>query len=604
MVSACGETEGKSVTIPHEWGDKVVATRTLKARVEIDGEKQYKQALSELNQGNKVLASEMKKLQAEYKGNADSVDYLNKKGDLLQRQLQQQRDKVKTLQEAVAKSAQQYGEADKKTQDWIIKLNNAEAAQFDLEHAIEENNKALEGQGKEMTGLGDAVKSLTDKLGIQLPQGATNALNGMSKLSTGTVAAMGVAAAAIAAVVKTVKELQETTLEAAARADDIMTRSTQMNISAQTYQALQYASPFVDVDVDTMASSLSKLTKAMGEAAAGSEAAQASFSNLGVSIYNTDGTLRDSYDVWLDTMDALAGITNETERDIAAQDLLGKSAQDLATIYRDGTGTLREYIAAAEENYVMSDEQLAVLGSVDDAWQELQKSIENNKNMIGVEWAPTAKQALDSFNRLVTAAGKALVDSGIIKGFGELVQFTVGLLDPIASLLNSADGAPGRLQPVYEILHGIAGVLAWIADAANVAIGLVQTLTIVGAREGLQRIGTAMGYGKSTGNYSNLQRWQGYGSMDGWVYDEVTGQYMANGFNAAGTQNWRGGLTWVGESGPELVALPRGSQIYNAQDSRDMGNNTFYITIDAKNVKEFNDIVALAQSARVRQRMG
>ena len=60
-----------------------MATRTIKARVEIDGEKQYKQALAELNSGNKVLASEMRKLQAEYKGNADSVEFLNKKGDTI-----------------------------------------------------------------------------------------------------------------------------------------------------------------------------------------------------------------------------------------------------------------------------------------------------------------------------------------------------------------------------------------------------------------------------------------------------------------------------------------------------------------------------------------
>ena len=583
-----------------------MATRTLKARVEIDGEKQYKQALSELNSGNKVLASEMKKLQAEYKGNADSVDYLNKKGDLLQRQLQQQRDKVKTLQEAVAKSAQQYGEADKKTQDWIIKLNNAEAAEFDLEHAIEENNKALQGQNKQMMGLGDAAKSLTDKLGIQLPQGATNALNSMSKLSTGTVAAMGAAAAGVAALVKTIKELQETTLEAAARADDIMTRSTQMNISAQQYQALQYASPFVDVDVDTMASSLSKLTKAMGDAASGGEAAKEKFAELGVSIYNTDGTLRDSYDVWMDTMDALTQITNETERDVAAQDLLGKSAQDLATIYRDGTGTLREYIETAKDNYVMSDEQLKVLGSVDDAWQELQKSIENNKNMIAIQWAPTAKQALDSFNKLVTAAGKALVDSGIIKGFGELVQFTVALVDPIASLLNSADSAPGRLKPVYEILHGIAGVFAWIADAGNAVIGILQGINVFGGLSGMKagwdRVGVAMGYGKSTGQYSNLQKWQGYGNMDGWIYDEATGQYMANGFNAAGTQNWRGGLTWVGESGPELVALPRGSQVYNAQDSRDVGGvSNYYINVNG--IEELEQVVRWYEGRQVAARM-
>ena len=63
-------------------------------------------------------------------------------------------------------------------------------------------------------------------------------------------------------------------------------------------------------------------------------------------------------------------------------------------------------------------------------------------------------------------------------------------------------------------------------------------------------------------------------------------------------------MTWVGEAGPELVSLPAGSQILNAQDSREIGGNTFYVTIDAHNVKDFMDIVNMAQNARVRQRMG
>lgn len=602
-----------------------MATRTIKARVELDGEKQYKQALSELNSGNKVLASEMRKLQAEYKGNADSVEFLNKKGDLLQRQLQQQKDKVKTLQEAVANAGKQYGEADKRTQDWIVKLNNAEAAQFDLEHAIEENNQAIEGQTEEMSGLGDVVGDLASKLGINLPKGATEALNGMNSLSAGTVAAMGAAAAGVMALVGAVKSLQEQTIEAAARADEILTRATQMNMSTQMYQALQFASPFVDVDVDTLAGSLNKLTAAMGDAAAGSEAAKAKFAELGVAITNTDGSLRNAYDVWLDTMDALAGIENETERDVAAQELLGKSAASLATIYKQGTGTLREYIKTAEDNYVMSEEQLEQLGAVDDAWNQLQLSIQHNKDMIGAAWAPTAQKALESFDRLVTAAGKALVDSGIIQGFGELVQFTLNLLDPIADLLSAADGAPGRLSPVYEALHAIAGVLAMIADAANVAIGLVQTLTIVGARQGLQRIYTALGYGASSGSYSYMQQWNGTAArmdaqlggyrgnggadMSGYGYDSATGRYydLNTGnyifHNAGGTNYWKGGLTWVGENGPELVSLPRGSEIMSAQESRTVGTTAIYVTIDAKNVREFNDIIDMAYDAQAQMRM-
>lgn len=589
-----------------------MATRTVGAKVVLDGEKEYKQALSELNTGNRTLATEMKKLQAEFKGNADSTEALTRKGDLLQRQLLQQQDKVQLLRDAVRDAAEKYGEAGDQTQKYMQQLNMAEAAVFDLEHAIDENTEALNSNGEEivdetgkMKGLGDTVQDLAGKLGIQLPQGATTALNGMSKLSTGTVAAMGAAVVAVKALIDTVKALQKETIEAAARADDILTKSTTMGIGAGQYQALQYASPLVDVDVDTMAASLAKLTQAMADAQAGGESTSAMFRNLGVEIRDTDGHLRNSYDVWLDVMDALSNMGNATEQDAAAMELLGKKAQDFAPIYREGTEALREYTAAAEENYVMSDEQLAVLGEVDDAWQKLQLDIEANKNMIGVQWAPTAKQALESFDRLVTAAGKALTDSGIIKGFGEIVQYALRLLDPIADLLNAADSAPGRLSPVYEILHGIAGVFAWIADAGQVVAGILQTLTVVGAPAGLKRIGTAMGFGASSGNYSNMQQWMGMGDTTGNYYNSETGRWTGNyGYNATGNDFWRGGLTWAGEAGPELVQLPAGSRIYSAQESRQLaGGDTFYITIDAKNVKEFNDIVNLAKSAQVRSRM-
>lgn len=44
------------------------------------------------------------------------------------------------------------------------------------------------------------------------------------------------------------------------------------------------------------------------------------------------------------------------------------------------------------------------------------------------------------------------------------------------------------------------------------------------------------------------------------------------GRNAQGTDNWRGGLSWVGEQGPEIVELPRGSKVYNNNESMDIVN--------------------------------
>ena len=42
------------------------------------------------------------------------------------------------------------------------------------------------------------------------------------------------------------------------------------------------------------------------------------------------------------------------------------------------------------------------------------------------------------------------------------------------------------------------------------------------------------------------------------------------GYNAAGTEFWRGGLTFAGEEGPELLNLPRGTEILNARETAAM----------------------------------
>ena len=76
---------------------------------------------------------------------------------------------------------------------------------------------------------------------------------------------------------------------------------------------------------------------------------------------------------------------------------------------------------------------------------------------------------------------------------------------------------------------------------------------------------------------------------------------------ATGTRSARSGVALVGENGPELVRLRGGEQIYSNQRTRQLlGGDTITIgsiTIDAKNVREFNDIVAIAknETASIRQ---
>lgn len=570
-----------------------MATRTVKARVELDGEKQYKQALSELNQGNKVLASEMRKLQAEYKGNAESTEFLTKKGDLLQRQLQQQQDKVSKLKEALQASAEKYGEADKRTQDWIVKLNNAEAAQFDLEHAIEENNQALTGQSEEMQGLGDAVNSLASKFGITLPEGAKKALNGVGSFSAGTVAKMAVAAAAVAAVIKVVKELGDLTLEVAADVDNYLTESQITGVSTEMLQAWDYAAPLIDTDAETIKAAMVKITKAMGDSSE-------QFESLGVSIQDADGNLRSAEDVFYDVVDALGEMEPGTERDAAAMDLLGKSATELNPLINAGSDALKEYGKEAEQvGFILSTDQVKALGAVDDAYQTLQLTIDGVKRQVAADFAPAAQEAMELFASAVQKAGEWLKKSGLISNLASILKSVMSILEAIGKTVANLPGLGSALDAINISLKAVAYTAAAVADAFNVIAGLMPQ----NWGSGMAR--TALGWNINKGQMSNLQQLMYNDTSEQlFTYDENYGAWVQKGHNATGNDNWRGGLTWVGEAGPELVALPSGSQIFNAQDSRNAGGITIgTIVIDAKNVKEFNDIIEIVRSQEIYARM-
>jgi len=54
------------------------------------------------------------------------------------------------------------------------------------------------------------------------------------------------------------------------------------------------------------------------------------------------------------------------------------------------------------------------------------------------------------------------------------------------------------------------------------------------------------------------------------VFETVGNKVKNIGKNAQGTDYWRGGLTWVGEKGPELIDLPKGSKVFSNDKSMEM----------------------------------
>ena len=593
----------------------------INTRFTLSGEKEYKQAISEIGSGMKVLDSEMRKVQSAYAQNADSVEALNAKNDVLERKISTQTEKLDYLRAALQQSAEKYGEADKRTMQWQTSLNNAEAELNNLNNQFDENKQKIAESGKEMGNLGDVVNGLTSKLGIQLPDSMKQSMNAMGSLDASSLALAGGFAAVAAAIVKVEKAMISMTKESAAFADNIITLSMQTGQSTEQLQEFSYATELIDVSVDTLQGSLTKLTNNMQDTMNGTGNAKASFEALGVSVTNADGSMRSANDVFYETIDALGKVKNETERDAMSMDIFGRSAQDLNPLIIQGSKTLKAYAAEAHNvGYVLDDEALSALGAVDDAYQRLQKTQEGVKNQLAVEFAPYLEEFYGDATQGVKDLGKAIKDSGIVDAFGMLLETVGDILNPMSDLSGN------RVPALTNALRPLAKVMALMADAAELLKGVINFGT-GHISEGWGQMKHALGFGYSSGNgnnYQNLldsyneQQWgqsasdlskayeeavaRGDSSTLGITEDEWRRRYL--GGNAAGTDNWSGGWTRVNENGLERIYLPSGSRIQTASETRYTSGDTYNTTVYVDHVDDLDTILRIAKNARITTRMG
>lgn len=593
----------------------------INTRFTLSGEKEYKQAISEIGSGMKVLDSEMRKVQSAYAQNADSVEALSAKNDVLERKISTQTEKIEYLKAALQQSAEKYGEADKRTMQWQASLNNAKAELNNLNNQFDENKQKIADSGKEMGNLGDVVNGLTSKLGIQLPDSMKQSMNAMGSLDASSLALAGGFAAVATAIVKAEKAQISMTKEAASNADDLLTLASVTSMTTDSVQELNYMADLTDVSLDRIKDSLKETTNKMQEAATGTGAAYEAYQKLGVEITNADGSMRSAQDVFYDTIDALGDMKNQAERDALAMDLMSESAQELNPIIELGGDKLREYAQEAHDmGYVLDNDALKSLQAVDDAYSRLQNTQEGVKNQLAVEFAPYLEEFYGDVTTMVKDGGKAIKDSGIVDAFGMLLETVGDILNPMSDLSNN------RVPALTKALQPLAKVMALMADAAELLKGVINFGT-GHISEGWGQMKHALGFGYSSGNgnnYQNLldsyneQQWgqsasdlskayeeavaRGDSSTLGITEDEWRRRYL--GGNASGTDNWYGGFTRVNENGPERIYLPSGSRIQTASETRYTSGDTYNTTVYVDHVEDLDTILRIAKNARITTRMG
>lgn len=243
-------------------------------KIGVEGEKEFKKALAEINQSFKVLGSEMKLVSSEFDKNDKSVQALSERNQVLNKEIEAQKNKVETLRSALRNAAESFGENDRRTQNWQIQLNNAQAALNSMERELSDNERAMEALSSQEGEAADATERLTQEISRQEEE-----LSGMKRAYSNAVLEYG----------KGSNEARELEGRISQLSGEIRENRERMQDASRTADDFGDSLEDASDGADKLGSGLSVATVAMGNLiASGIQAALNGIRELGSAIWNLD----------------------------------------------------------------------------------------------------------------------------------------------------------------------------------------------------------------------------------------------------------------------------------------------------------------------------
>lgn len=406
------------------------------------------QALKGVNKEVKNTQSQLKDVERLLKLDPKNTELLAQKQKLLANQIENTNKKLNTLKQ-VQKDMDKNG-VDKNSEQYMALQREIISTETDIKNL----KKASQDTANAMNGVAQAAEKIAKGA-----QKVADKTRGMSTAAAGALTAVGGMA-----------------IKAAKDADELTTLAKQTGFTVEELQKFQYAADLVDVSMSDITGSASKLKKTVANDSK-------ELAKLGVKTKNADGSFRDISDIWYDTLEALGGIANETERDAAAMAIFGKSADSLAGIVDDGGKDLKEYGKEAEElGIILSKDTVDSLNDVNDSLDKLKGQAKGRLLEAGAKaleaLTPVLEKVVGLIGNILEYIGKLTPEQIQIAA---TILTVVAAISPLASLISKIAGVIAYLP---TLISGIGSALTWLManPVALVIAGIVALVALIATK--------------------------------------------------------------------------------------------------------------------------
>ncbi len=520
--------------------------------------------------GVSELTAQIKSIETSFRASAavmgewsSSTDGLTQRTSSLTEKLDLQKQKLNLLHAEYTKAVEEQGASSKAVESLANQMYSAEKAISSTEADIKKYNATLQSMKSEEAGAETATKNMGSELNTAKEKA----------LSFGDVLKANVFGSAITSglqsLANSMKEVMSNALESA---DGIQRMSDATGMSAQQIQEWQYVGDDLGVSIDTITGAQAKLTKSMEAARNGTKAQSDAFTELGISVRDNNGGLRDAKEVMTEAFGALKNVGNETERDALSMIIFGKSAQDLNPLIKAGTAEIKKLSDQAEDTgAVMSNQTVGALHDFNNEVKDMKASVEGAAGSMLAKLLPSLQPLIEKVKNIdltpITNVLKWIIDNA-----GPITAALAGIGAGIAAFkITSAIQGAVAAWTVYKTATEAAAVAQGELDVAMDAnpIGLI-VIAVAAAVAGLVLLAENMDKVDEIMSDS-LQGWEEIGADVGNWFSGPFVNLFTNSWNGI-TGVYNSADTWLGDKFADAENGVEDAWRYAVDFFRDTGN--------------------------------
>lgn len=269
-------------------------------------------------------------------------------------------------------------------------------------------------------------------------------------------------AAVLAAVTAVLNKVKDLIVETANYADQIGDLAQKWGFTTKEIQEFDY---WATMSGTTLESLLTGMRGLVNQAEAGAGA----FTKLGVSVKNTDGTLKDQKTLFLETIDALQKVENQTERNALQFEIFGRAGIELGQIIDRNAEELQALSQEAENlGIILSEDTINQASEFNDKLDQMRLSFKSVMAEI-IAGSPDAEEKftvflenlIDRFNEWAPKLLSVTINllGKILAGAGKII---FNLPAMIVDTLFSIDWLQLGLDIGKALLDGIIKTLGWV----------------------------------------------------------------------------------------------------------------------------------------------